>query len=440
MLLESDNSMMAMSSGGASAESLEAFSPTSGMPSFRAAGVQQSGIADAVGSVPVNAVNGRQIGASQPATEGSYRRALPDDKWQLLEQGLHQRFEAVSACMEEIVSRRNTPSFLKQSSYLPTAVATLLQPIDGTAPADVAWTWLGSTDIHWASTGELTVLDHDFSLPTGLEKLARTEDATAMAGVLFSAWTIGRNDDIAQAIAVLDPGFFSTTFRGNEFLARCLNAHLVRSSDLTIESDGVFLKSGQRLIRISTIVRRIEDDLLDPNCFRPDSLVGLPGLMRAWKNGLVKVMSPPGSGFANSRSFGRMIPQMIRELLNEEPLLNSVEVSECGIDDVLQNVITNPERYAIRTNDPRHPARPYFGRDGAPAEFSNLLVRIRKNPSAFVVRPLLPTNSDTSTNLRVFATGGRSFRLLRAAIGRDCQPDGGAAVSIGSDSPTVTIL
>ena len=95
MLLESDNSMMAISSGGVSTASLESFSPTSGMPSFRAAGVHQTGIVGAVGQVPVQSANERPLRMSPPAAEGSYRRALSEDMWQFLERGLRQRFEAV---------------------------------------------------------------------------------------------------------------------------------------------------------------------------------------------------------------------------------------------------------------------------------------------------------------------------------------------------------
>jgi uncharacterized circularly permuted ATP-grasp superfamily protein len=201
----------------------------------------------------------------------------------------------------------------------------------------------------------------------------------------------------------------------------------------------VYLRLGAEPVRVSTIVRRIDDDLLDPNCLRPDSLVGLPGLIRAWKQGLVNVISPPGISVANSRTFGKLIPRMIREFLGEEPELPSATVLECEDPETLKHVLNNLKDYAIRTNDPLHPARPFFGRTGMAVEFANLLHRLRSNPAAYVARPLLDESNDVGLNLRVFATSGRSIRLLPIAIGRRCQPDGGAPLSIGTNEEVIPV-
>ncbi len=180
------------------------------------------------------------------------------------------------------------------------------------------------------------------------------------------------------------------------------------------------------------IVRRIDDDLLDPNCLRPDSLIGVPGLVRAWKRGLVSVVSPPGSRVSNCRSFGMLIPQMIRELLGESPVLDSAEVLECSDPVALNLVLRCCDCFAIRTNDPQHPARPFFGDSAGAAEFSAMRNSLTRNPSAFVARRLLPAGSSqpAGQSLRVFASHSRGFRLLRAGLARPCQPDGGAPQAV----------
>jgi len=439
MLRETNNAMTAIGSRAESSWKHNSIAKGADVPSFRASQVDQTGILRAADAASEGRVDRIAPHTAAAAHENSYRDALSDDAWRLLELGLKQRFDSVAACMDRIVSRGMIPAFLNGSDYLPKAMAAALGPVQGVTRCDVAWTWLVSTDLYWAPTGELTVLDHNFSLPTGLERLSPNNNASTLSEFLFSDWRMDAGGERGGEVAVLDPGFYSATFRGNEFLARCLNAHLVRSSDLTIRPDGVFLKVGGKTPRIDTIVRRIDDDLLDPNCYRPDSLVGLPGIVRAWKNGLVNVVSPPGSEFANSRSFGRLIPVMIREFLDQEPLLRSPEILECGVAEDLQKVAANVRQYAIRTNDPRHPAQPFFGSGGRQVECSDLIRQIGRNPSAYVARPLLPKDRASGLHLRVFATMGRSFRLLRQAIGREAQPDGGAPFSIGSDAETIIV-
>lgn len=113
--------------------------------------------------------------------------------------------------------------------------------------------------------------------------------------------------------------------------------------------------------RVHTIVRRVDDDLLDPNCFRPDSLVRAPGLCKAWSNGTVNLVNPPGSCIANIRSFVSLVPAMIREHLDEEPELEIAASEECSSADAMRGLTKDPAQFAVRTNDPMHPARPYFG-------------------------------------------------------------------------------
>ena len=316
------------------------------------------------------------------------------------------------------------------------AVQKVLAPIAGISRTDIFWGWFGTTDLSIDAEGQILVLDHDFSLPTGLERLVSGAESGAMndriATQLFGRATA--LDRRRGETVVLDPGFYSASFQANEFLARCLNAHLARQSDLSVRADGVFLKIGGSLRQVRTVVRRVDDDLLDPNCFRPDSLVGLPGLVKAWKAGLVNVVNPPCTGLVRLRSFGRLIPRMIETYLDQEPLLKSIEVLECTDTDTLRMIVARPEKFAIRTSDPLHPARPFFGRTGTMIEFSDLLTRIRRNPFGWVARPLLHESS-ARINLRTFASLSGSFRLLRAGLVRDAQPDGGASLAIRSDTP-----
>lgn len=361
---------------------------------------------------------------------------LTESQWQLLERGLRQRFEAVSVCMEELTRHQRVPQFLERASGWKPLWQMLSPAISGIERQNVPWGWFASSDIQLTATGELSVFDHNFSLPTGLDRLASI--LTAASAPFFSEFTrqIRRGDGV---VFVLDPGPFSATYRGNEFLARVLNAKIGKAADLVVRSDGVYVQSPSVLTRVSTIIRRVDDDLLDPNSLRPDSLVGLPGLIRAWRNGVVNVASPPGAALANIRSFGRLIPTMIREFLGEEPVLRAGQIIELSDSDERQRVLDNIEHFAIRTNDPLHPARPYFGRTGSRTDLIDLMTRILRNPEGYIARPLMTDHEAVGMNLRLYASLGRSFRLLRVGLARMCQPDGGAPLIINSDAPMVLV-
>ena len=440
MLRESDNSMMTISPG----KELIADAvprPRLESPVFQARKDQQTGTPGAgvsSGMMPIK--NELTAGSGSESGINRFSQKLAVEQRQLLEKGLRQRFCAVRICLDQIVRNQSIPDYLRNCGFVHEQIKSGLGPLLGANREDAAWTWFGSTDVHMSIDGTFTVLDHNFSLPTGLDVCAGECEKGQHNTSIEPAISIPEHTGNAGVNVMLVPGFFSATNRGNEYLARMLGVRIARCTDLSIRADGVFLQDGADRQRISTIIRRIDDDLLDPNCFRPDSLVGVPGLVRAWRNGLVNVVSPPGSGMANCRTFGKYIPSMIREFLGEEPLLNASPVLECEDPGILKMVMANVRNYAIRTNDPLHPARPFFGGTGTSVQFADLLTRIRKNPAAYVARLLLPENDDHGINLRLFATLSKSFKLIPRALGRRCQPDGGAAFSIGNSEEIIPVV
>lgn len=430
MLREADNSMMAISPKiGLTGNLLPQL--RSHVPFLQAAAVQGLGIQQAINAVDVvqsfcppaelmnisNRMNGDATIGS-PVSEMTLNSA----QWRLIEQGLRQRFEAINACLDEIVRGRRVPAYLRDCAFLTARIRSCLGPLFDTTRSEVAWTWFGSTDVHLKANGELTVFDQNFSLPTGLHAL--TSAALDTQGSPFLA--LPERSEASGIAVLLTPGAFSSTGPGNDFIANGLKILAVRGSDLCVRGNTVFLRMSGKELPVSTIVRRIDDDLLDPNCLRPDSLVGVPGLVKAWKNGGVDVLCPPGVSLAGCRTFGKYIPDMILEFLGEEPILESASVLECEDAAVLRHVMANLRNYAIRTNDPLHPARPFFGRTGTTMEFADLLLRLRKNPSAYVARPLLADGDAPGQSLRVFASMTNRFRLIPGYISRPCQPDGGA--------------
>ena len=369
-------------------------------------------------------------------------QSLSFGEWAQIACGIRQRMEAVSACLDQVFLGRGLPQFLLQNSSVVRLLRTFTDQIGEVTRKSISWGWLASTDLYIAADGQITVIDQNLSSPTGLELLARLIDCTRAESVTAlndlarrlteSIVTYGDGSDAGSTV-VLDPCRYNPTFRENEFLARTIGAQIAHSGELVVTKDGVELLSGRKRNRIHAIMHRVDDDLLDPNCFRPDSLVGLPGLCKAWKNGLVNLVNPLGSSVANIRSFVQLVPTMIREFLGEEPALQIATSRECSAADAMQELIEDPTRFAVRTNDPMHPARPYFGDAATASETISMLNSVRRNPSKFVTRLLLPDSEMRGFNLRVFSSMGKGFYMPRCGIGRKCQSDGGATLAVNDD-------
>jgi len=374
---------------------------------------------------------------------GSSRNSLCFRQWAQIACGIRQRMEAISACLDDVFKRRTIPDLLLGNRPVCKVLENFVAQIGEVTRDSITWGWLASTDLYVGNDGQVTVIDQNLSVPTGMELLTRLIDRSRTI-------SIGAVNDLHRSLAdsvaksglatpgslavVLDPCRYNAAFRENELLARTVNSTIAAARDLVVRNGVVELVSGMKRTRVHTIVRRVDDDLLDPNCFRPDSLVGVPGLCKAWRNGAVKVVNPPGSCIANIRSFTNLVPAMIREYLNEEPELEIAASEECSSETSMQQLTKNPRQFAVRTNDPMHPARPFFGNTATASETASMVSAVRREPGKFVMRDLLPETAPGGFSLRVFSSMGKGFFMPLCGIGRTCQPDGGATLAINEDA------
>ncbi len=281
--------------------------------------------------------------SSKPLSGSSlirHEQTLSFSQWAQISCGIRQRMEAVSACLNEVFSR-SVDSAIPDSKRFscPNAAVSQIKSVLFKRNS-ICWGWLASTDLYVADDGRDYSYRSQFlctfraaTIDFTMVDRSRTESLTAIHDLgrrmADSSTACGGSSD-ASSTLVLDPCRYSPTFSENEFLARTIDAQIARASDMVVTKEGIELVAGVKRTRIHTIVRRVDDDLLDPNCFRPDSLVGLPGLCKAWKNGLVNLVNPPGSSVASIRSFTQLVPAMIRTFLGEEPALPITETHECS--------------------------------------------------------------------------------------------------------------
>lgn len=370
-----------------------------------------------------------------------------DAWWERLESGLLQRFQALHLFMERLAVGKSLPQSLALS-----ASSVFMQMLRKLAPAIslapkfrgrslgspfvTPWTWFGATDLQLLPDGSTLVLDQDFSALSGLERLPQlchlpvAEAALRIRSTLFPHGC----DHSGESPFLLEPPNPAADQSTNDFLAGCLNADRVHRGHLQADSSGLFVFRNGHRERVRCLVRRIDDPFLDPNFFRPDSLIGLPGLVRCWSAGDTSLLPAPGSSLLKLQTVVRQVPQMIRDFLGQEPLLETASLLEAHRPDELDRILRNPRDFVFRRCDPAEPVRPCDGRTASPFDLTKLLSRIQQNPSGWYARPVLPANH-TRQHLRVFASHTDRFRLLRTGILQPAQSDGTAPLLIPAETP-----
>jgi uncharacterized circularly permuted ATP-grasp superfamily protein len=163
--------------------------------------------------------------------------------------------------------------------------------------------------------------------------------------------SVSPEDPDDSTVVVLTPGPFNSAYFEHSFLARSMGLELVEASDLVVEGDDVFVRTTMGPRRVHVIYRRTDDAFIDPEFFRPDSLLGVPGLMRAWAKGRVALANAPGNGVADDKAIYPFVPDLIRFFLSEEPILEQVPTYVCARRDDRDYVVEHLPELVVKAVD-----------------------------------------------------------------------------------------
>jgi len=188
-------------------------------------------------------------------------------------------------------------------------------------------------------------------------------------------------------IVVLTPGPYNSAYFEHTFLARNLGVELVQGGDLFVERDRVFLRTTRGPRAVDVIYRRIDDAFLDPEAFRPDSLLGVRGLMRAWAAGHVTLVNAPGNGVADDKAIYPFVPAMIRFYLGEEPALEQVPTFVCLRNDDRRQVLERLGELVVKAVDEAGGYGMLMGPQASAAERDEFARRIAAEPRRYIAQP-----------------------------------------------------
>ena len=248
--------------------------------------------------------------------------------------------------------------------------------------------------------------------------------------------------DVAQPrIAVLTPGIYNSAYFEHAYLAREMAADLVEGQDLTVGADDrVYMKTIQGPARVDVIYRRIDDTFLDPKAFRPDSMLGVPGLVRAWQKGNVALANAPGCGVADDKVIYTFVPDMIRYYLGEEPILPNVPTYRCAEKAARDHVLDNLHELVVKPANESGGYGILIGPHATRKERDECARAVRANPRNYVAQPMLTLSTAPTLvagnameprhlDLRPFVLSGERIEVTTGGLTRVALRKGSTVVN-----------
>jgi uncharacterized circularly permuted ATP-grasp superfamily protein len=240
-------------------------------------------------------------------------------------------------------------------------------------------------------------------------------------------------------VVVLTPGPYNSAYFEHSFLARRMGCDLVHPDDLFVHDDEVFVKTTEGPEPVHVIYRRIDDDFIDPEVFRSDSVLGVPGLVRAYRAGKVTLANALGNGVCDDKAIYPYVPDMIRFYLSEEPVLGQIETLICAREDDLKRTLDDLGRYVVKAVDASGGYGMLVGPRASQAEIADFRQRVEANPRGYIAQPLMelstcPTWTDKGiaprrVDLRPYIITGRSSWVLPGGLTRVALVEGSYVVN-----------
>ncbi len=229
-------------------------------------------------------------------------------------------------------------------------------------------------------------------------------------------------------IAVLTPGRFNSAFFEHAFLARSMGVNLVSGSDLVVKDEVVYMKTITGLQKIDVLYRRLDDAFIDPQVFNPSSMLGVSGLMSAYKAGNIILANAVGTGVADDKSIYPYVPDMIRFYLSEEPILQNVPTWQCRKPDHLSHVLANLPELVVKEAQGSGGYGMLIGPTATKSEIEDFRAKLKAHPEAYIAQPTLALSTCPTfvaagiaprhIDLRPFVLSGKEVRLVAGGLTR----------------------
>lgn len=385
-------------------------------------------------------------------------RILTPTEWNTVERGVRQRVAALNAFLWDIYHEQN----ILKDGVVPRALV-LGNPNYRPEMVDLAvphgtYVHVCGTDIVRDEQGRFLVLEDNARTPSGVSYVVENRhlmlrlfpdliDGIAIRPVgNYGMQLHAALAEIAPArgghapqVVLLSPGIYNSAYFEHIFLAREMGVPLVEGSDLVVEDDRVWMRTTAGLAPVDAIYRRLNDDFLDPQVFRPDSMLGVPGLIRAWRAGNVALANAVGTGVADDKAIYAYMPRIIRYYLAEEPILANVETHICAEPEGLAHTLANLDNLVVKPVGESGGYGLIIGPHATAGEIAEFRTKLQADPDNYISQPMIRLSVSPTLvgerlaprhiDLRPFAITGKSTWVLPGGLTRVALREGSLVVN-----------
>jgi uncharacterized circularly permuted ATP-grasp superfamily protein len=384
-------------------------------------------------------------------------RLISAHTWRRLEAGLKQRLAALNLFLDDVYGRK---LILQRGAIPPEIVLTspeYLREIEGLPVPHGIHSHIAGIDLVRDHKGDFFVLEDNLRTPSGVSYvLANRHVMKRVLPDLFAGYPVrpveGYIHELLRhlrwlapkgvddpTVVLLTPGINNSAYYEHLYLAKQMGIELVEGTDLVVDLDHVFMRTTRGLKPVHVIYRRLDDTWLDPIFGRQESLVGVAGLVNAYRAGNVAIANALGNGVADDKAVYALVPKIIRYYLDEDPILPNVETYLCAFDDDRRYVLEHLEQLVVKTVDASGGYGMLIGPESTKAQREDFRQRIEARPRSFIAQPVVALSVQpifdagrlrrTHQDLRPFVLTGPDVHVTPGGLTRVALKDGSLVVN-----------
>jgi uncharacterized circularly permuted ATP-grasp superfamily protein len=384
-------------------------------------------------------------------------RIVSADEWERIERGLKQRIHALNLFIDDVYHDQK----IVKDGVVPREVIFSAKawraPCAGMKPPHGIWCHITGTDLVRHGDGQVYVLEDNLRCPSGVSYVLENRNVMKRTfPQVFESSRIRPVDDYpsrlrdmleyltprgveSPRVVVLTPGIYNSAYFEHSFLARQMGVELVEGRDLVVSDGFVWMRTTKGFERVDVIYRRVDDDYLDPNAFRSDSMLGVPGLMEVYKAGRVALANAPGTGVADDKVVYAYVPKIVKYYLGEDIILPNVPTYVCADDSDRRYVLEHLSTLVVKAANESGGYGMLVGPHSSQNEQAAFAERIAADPRNYIAQPTLalsrvPTIVDGAfegrhVDLRPYILYGKDIFVLPGGLTRVALKKGSLVVN-----------
>lgn len=385
-------------------------------------------------------------------------RLIGAREWRATQAGLEQRLKALNLFIDDLYNEQQVLKDGIVPADLILKSGNFRGECMGIRPAHGVWAHICGSDLVRDQNDELLVLEDNLRVPSGVSYMLENRNLMKRVmpelfesidvlpvqnypnALLETLESLSPRGSSRPAIVVLTPGIYNSAYFEHCYLAQQMGASLVEGADLFVDQDDcVYMRTIYGPERVDVIYRRIDDAFLDPEVFRKDSVLGVAGLMRAWRAGNVAIANAPGAGVADDKAVYAYVPDLIRYYLNEEPRVGNVPTYLCQRPDERAYVLEHLDQLVVKPVNESGGYGLTIGPHATEQELAQCRQSIEDNPRNWIAQPMLnlsttPTLCDGEigprhVDLRPFVLQGAQTQCTTGGLCRVALVEGSLVVN-----------